>query len=244
VNYLASNARVNEFGFLEAPYFKVVKGVVTKELVWLDAFEEQQYNIAQSDSPLNEKFEITNERVTVRMKGEPALCDRNDVHYMDVTPSQSVSVSASLVPFLGHNDANRVLMASNMQRQAVPPILPEPPLVGTGHEDKAAQDSAQVLVSDVAGTVSEVDGQSISVKTESGTKVYSLSKFKRSNQSTCLSQRPLVSLGDKVKKGSVLADGSATAGGVLSLGKNLLVAFLPWHGGNFEDANILHLILT
>jgi DNA-directed RNA polymerase subunit beta len=239
VNYLASNARVNEFGFLEAPYFKVVKGVVTKELVWLDAFEEQQYNIAQSDSPLNEKFEITNERVTVRMKGEPALCDRNDVHYMDVTPSQSVSVSASLVPFLGHNDANRVLMASNMQRQAVPPILPEPPLVGTGHEDKAAQDSAQVLVSDVAGTVSEVDGQSISVKTESGTKVYSLSKFKRSNQSTCLSQRPLVSLGDKVKKGSVLADGSATAGGVLSLGKNLLVAFLPWHGGNFEDAIIL-----
>jgi DNA-directed RNA polymerase subunit beta len=239
VNYLASNARINEFGFLEAPYFKVVKGVVTKEVVWLDAFTEQQYRIAQSDTPMNDKFEIIPKRVVSRMQGIPGICERDEVDFMDTTPSQSVSVSASLVPFLGHNDANRVLMASNMQRQAVPPILPEPPIVGTGHEEKAAQDSAQVLVADVAGVVSEVDGQSVSVKTEAGTKTYVFSKFKRSNQSTCLSQRPIVKVGDKVKKGSVLADGSATSQGVLSLGKNLLVAFLPWHGGNFEDAIIL-----
>lgn len=239
VNYLASNARINEFGFLEAPYFKVVKGVVTKEVVWLDAFTEQQYRIAQSDTPMNEKFEIIPKRVVSRMQGVPGICERDEVDFMDTTPSQSVSVSASLVPFLGHNDANRVLMASNMQRQAVPPILPEPPIVGTGHEEKAAQDSAQVLVADVAGVVSEVDGQSVSVKTDAGTKTYVFSKFKRSNQSTCLSQRPIVKVGDKVKKGSVLADGSATSQGVLSLGKNLLVAFLPWHGGNFEDAIIL-----
>lgn len=239
VNYLASNARINEFGFLEAPYFKVTKGIVTKEVVWLDAFTEQQYRIAQSDTLMNEKFEIIPKRVVSRMQGIPGICERDEVDFMDVSPSQSVSVSASLVPFLGHNDANRVLMASNMQRQAVPPILPEPPIVGTGHEEKAAQDSAQVLVADVAGVVSEVDGQSVSVKTDAGTKVYIFSKFKRSNQSTCLSQRPIVNVGDKIKKGSVLADGSATSQGVLSLGKNLLVAFLPWHGGNFEDAIIL-----
>lgn len=239
VNYLASNARINDYGFLEAPYFRVEKGVVSKEVVWLDAFEEQKYNIAQSDTPLNDKFEIIAKRVVARIKGVPGICDRDEVSYLDTTPSHSVSVSASLVPFLGHNDANRVLMASNMQRQAVPPVLPEPPLVGTGHEEKAAHDSAQVLIADAPGVISEVDGQSISVKTESGTRTYMLSKFKRSNQSTCLSQRPVVKTGDKVKKGMVLADGSATSAGVLSLGKNLLVAFLPWHGGNFEDAIIL-----
>lgn len=239
VNYLASNARINEFGFLEAPYFKVVKGVVQKEVVWLDAFKEQQYNTAQSDTLLNEKNEIIAKRVIARIKGQPGICEKNEVDFMDVTPSQSVSVSAALVPFLGHNDANRVLMASNMQRQAVPPISPEPPLVGTGMEEKAAQDSAQVLISEVAGVVSEVDAQSISIKTESGTKTYPLLKFRISNQSTCVSQRPVVSVGEKVKKNSVLADGSATSQGVLSLGKNLLVAFSPWRGGNFEDAIIL-----
>lgn len=239
VNYLASNARINDYGFLEAPYFRVEKGVVSKEVVWLDAFEEQKYNIAQSDTPLNDKHEIIAKRVVARVKGVPGICDRDEISYLDTTPSHSVSVSASLVPFLGHNDANRVLMASNMQRQAVPPVLPEPPLVGTGHEEKAAHDSAQVLIADVPGVISEVDGQSISVKTESGTRTYALSKFKRSNQSTCLSQRPVVKPGDKVKKGMVLADGSATSAGVLSLGKNLLVAFSPWHGGNFEDAIIL-----
>ncbi len=239
VNYLASNARVNEYGFLEAPYFKVIKGTVSKEVIWLDAVLEQKYNIAQSDTPLNDKGEIVPVRVVSRVKGNPGTCGRDEVDFIDVSPSQLVSVSASLVPFLGHNDANRVLMASNMQRQAVPPVLPEPPLVGTGEENKAARDSARVLLSDVQGTVTEVDAQSVSVKTESGTRVYPLSKFRRSNHSTCLSQRPLVNVGDKVKKGMPLADGSATSDGILSLGKNLLVAFLPFYGANFEDAIVL-----
>ncbi len=239
VNYLASNARVNDYGFLETPYFKVEKGVVTREIAWFDAVAEQKYDIAQSDTPLDEKHGIVPQRVAARVKGNPGTCDRNEVDYIDVSPSQFVSVSASLVPFLGHNDANRVLMASNMQRQAVPPVLPEPPLVGTGDEVKAAQDSSRVLIADVGGTVTEVDALSVTVKTESGARVYRLPKFKRSNNSTCISQRPLVAVGDKVKKGMPLADGSATADGVLSLGKNLLVAFLPFHGANFEDAIVV-----
>ena len=239
VNYLASNVRVNDYGFLEAPYFKVVKGTATKEIVWLDAVEEQKYNIAQSDTPFDLKGNLLAARVVARTKGAPGICDKEDVDFMDVSSNQLVSVSASLVPFLGHNDANRVLMASNMQRQAVPPIIPEPPLVGTGHEEKAAQDSSRVLLSESAGTVTEADAQSITVKGEAGTRSYSLPKFKRSNNSTCISQRPLVSVGDKVKKGTPLADGAATAEGVLSLGKNLLVAFLPFHGGNFEDAIVI-----
>lgn len=240
VNYLSSNTRLNEFGFLEAPFFKVNNGVVSNEVVWLDAFNEQKHNIVQSDTLLDEKNTIVNKRVIARVMGKPNMCDRNEVDYMDVSPNQSVSVSTSLVPFLEHNDAGRALMASNMQRQAVPPITSEIPLVGTGQEEKAARDSAQVIVSDIDGVVTDADSQSITVKASNGTtKTYTLLKFKRSNQSTCLSQRPTVKVGEKVKKGSVLADGPATSDGVLSLGKNLLVAFIPWQGGNFEDAIIL-----
>ncbi len=239
VSYLANYARLNEFGFIETPYFKVKKGKVTGEVVWLDAFFDQKYNIMQSDAHIDEKGTILDERVTARIKGVAGMCDRDEVDFMDISSNQTISVATSLVPFLEHNDANRALMASNMQRQAVPPIRAEAPLVGTGQEEKAAHDSAQLIIADHDGVVSEVDGQSITVKTNSGSKVYPLIKFKRSNQSTCISQRPVVSVGEKVKKGMVLADGPATSNGVLSLGRNLLVAFVPWQGGNFEDAIVL-----
>lgn len=239
VSYLANYARINEFGFIETPYLVVKKGKVTDDVEWLDAFNEQKYNIIQSDAPLDEKGGILNDRVTARIKGVPGICEKGEVDYMDISPNQTISVATSLVPFLEHNDANRALMASNMQRQAVPPVRAEAPLVGTGQEEKAARDSAQLILAERDGVVTEVDGKSITVKSSSGSQIYPLIKFKRSNQSTCISQRPVVKVGDKVKKGSVLADGPATSNGVLSLGRNLLVAFTPWKGGNFEDAIII-----
>lgn len=239
VSYLANYARINEFGFIETAYFKVKKGKVTNEVVWFDAFNEQKFNIIQSDTLIDENGNILEERVTSRMKGAPGMCDKNEADYMDISPNQTISVATSLVPFLEHNDANRALMASNMQRQAVPPIIAEAPLVGTGQEEKAARDSAQLILAERDGVVTEVDGHSITIKTSSGNQVYSLIKFKRSNQSTCISQRPIVKVGDKIKKGAVIADGPATSNGVLSLGRNLLVAFTPWQGGNFEDAIII-----
>ncbi len=236
VNYLANFSRINEFGFIEAPYFKVKNGTVTNEVVWLDAINEEKYNIAQADDLVGSKIKNL---VTARIKGVPGMCKGNEVDLIDVSPNELMSVSTSLIPFLEHNDANRILMGSNMQRQAVPSIRPQAPLVGTGQEEKAAFDSKQMIISDVHGIVSEVDGQSIIVKTNSGIKTFSLIKFKRTNQSTCLSQKPLVKIGDKVQPGTLLADASATQNGVLSLGQNLLVAFMPWHGLNFEDAIIL-----
>ncbi|MEK7464646.1 MAG: DNA-directed RNA polymerase subunit beta, partial [Patescibacteria group bacterium] len=239
VSYLASYTRVNEFGFLEAPYFKVEKGRVTSNVLWVDAFEEQKYNIGQADTKTDEKGLIGEEIVSARLKGKPGNCSREELDLMDISPIQFVSTATSLIPFLEHDDANRALMGSNMQRQAVPSIKSEAPLVGTGQEEKAAYDSKQVVISDVDGTVSEVDGRSITIKTSSGNKIYTLFKFKRSNQSTCLTQRPIVRVGDKVKKGTLLADGPATDNGVLALGQNMLIAFMPWRGGNFEDAIIL-----
>ncbi|MGC9610888.1 MAG: DNA-directed RNA polymerase subunit beta, partial [Minisyncoccia bacterium] len=239
VNYLAGFTRVNDFGFLETPYFKVKDGVITKEVVWLDAISEQKFNIAQADAKIDEKWRILDEVISARKKGIPGTCDRKEVELMDVSPNELFSISTSLIPFLEHSDANRVLMGSNMQRQAVPTLRPEAPIVSTGEEERAAQDSGQVIISDVNGTVTETDSRSITVKTSEGNKVFNLYKFKRSNQSTCMSQRPSVSVGDKVKSGTVLADGPATKEGVLSLGKNLLVAFLPWYGGNFEDAIVI-----
>lgn len=239
VHYLSSYAKVNEFGFLEAPYFKVKDGIVAKDVLWLDAITEQKYNIVQADTLLDEKDRIVGAQVPARLKGKPGTCAREEVDLMDVSPDQMTSISAGIIPFLEHSDANRVLMGSNMQRQAVPTVQPEEPLVGTGLEERAAQDSGQVILSDVAGVVTEADGRGVTVKTESGAKTFPIYKFKRSNQSTCMSQRPAVRVGDKVKKGTVLADGPATKDGVLSLGQNLLVAFLPWHGFNFEDAIIL-----
>ncbi|MEK7479335.1 MAG: DNA-directed RNA polymerase subunit beta [Patescibacteria group bacterium] len=240
VSYLASYARVNEHGFIEAPYYRVKGGVVTDEAVWLDAIAEERAVIMQADIPHDEKGRITEPHVAARVRGKAGTCEREEVEYADVSPDQFTSVAASLIPFLEHNDANRALMGSNMQRQAVPSILPEAPLVGTGREEKAAQDSQQVVVSHISGVVTSASGREIEVQGVSGEKrVYPLHKFVRSNQSTCLSQRPTVRVGDKVKKGDVLADGPATREGVLALGQNLVVAFIPWRGANFEDAIIL-----
>ncbi len=239
VNYLANYARVNELGFLESPYFEVKNGRVTSKIVWLDAFEEQKYNISQADVKTDPHGLILKEWVAARVKGKPGQCRREEVDFIDVSPNQFVSAATSLIPFLEHTDANRALMGSNMQRQAVPSIRPELPLVGTGQEEKVAYDSKRVLLSDVSGEVIEVDSRAIVVRGEAGDKTFSLPKFKRSNQSTCLSSRPLVKLGDKVKPATLLADGPATSDGALALGQNLLVAFMSWHGGNFEDAIIL-----
>ncbi|MDO8624299.1 MAG: DNA-directed RNA polymerase subunit beta [bacterium] len=239
VSYLSSYARLNAFGFIETPYFKVLKGMITDEVVWLDALSEHQHKIAHADVRLDAKRRLADEVVSARIQSEPSTCHRDEVDLVDVSANQLVSVSTALIPFLEHNDANRALMGSNMQRQGVPSIRAEAPLVGTGIEERAAQDSEQVIIATADGVVTEVDGRTITVKTAKGTVRYPLLKFRRSNQSTCLSQRPVVRMGDKVRKGSVLADGPATENGVLALGQNMLVAFVPWRGGNFEDAIIL-----
>lgn len=239
VNYLANYARLNEFGFIETPYFKVEKGKVTFQVVWLDAFNEEKYNIVAADTKLNDDGFIMNEIVEGRIKGKPGQCEREEVDFIDVGPNQIISVSASLIPFLEHDDVNRALMGSNMQRQAVPLVKPQMPLVSTGMEEKAALDSGQLLIAEEDGEVIEVDAQKIIINSSGKSKTYPLLNFQRSNQSTYLSQRPVVTPGTKVKKGDLLADGPATDKGVLALGQNLLVAFIPWEGGNFEDAIIL-----
>ncbi len=239
VNYLASYSRVNDLGFLEAPYFQVKNGTITSKVLWLDATEEERYIIAQADTSLDDKGNFLESQMPARIKGKAGICDRDKIDLIDISPNQILSISTSLIPFLEHDDANRALMGSNMQRQAVPSVRAEAPLVGTGQEGRAAIDSHQVLVSDVVGEVKAVDGREIVIKTSSAEKTFELLKFKRSNQSTCLSQKPIVKVRDKVKVGSILADGPATDQGILGLGQNLLVAFMPWEGANFEDAIIL-----
>jgi len=239
VSYMANHARLNEFGFLEAPYYKVKNGVVTSTIVWIDAIEEEKYNIAQADVGIDEKGFIVPDVFPARIKGKPGECTREEVNFMDVSANQFTSVSASLIPFLEHDDANRALMGSNMQRQGVPSIHPEIPFVGTGQEDSAAHDSEQVIVAAEDGIVTDSDSSGISIKGSSGTRRYPILKFRRSNQSTCISQRPIVFVGDKIKKGEVIADGPGTKEGILSLGQNLIVAFVPWRGWNFEDAVVL-----
>ncbi len=239
VSYLSNYARLNEFGFIETPYFHVKEGVVSSHVEWLDAAEERRYNVAQADVPLDEKNRIVEAVVPARIKGVPDTCKREEVDFIDVSANQLMSISTALIPFLEHDDANRALMGSNMQRQAVPSIVATAPFVGTGVEEKAALDSEQLVLAAEDGTVEEVDARGIAVKGKSGTTHYPILKFRRSNQSTCLSQRPIVHVGQKVKRGAVLADGPATEDGVLALGQNLLVAFIPWRGGNFEDAIVL-----
>ncbi|MDP3975041.1 MAG: DNA-directed RNA polymerase subunit beta [Candidatus Jorgensenbacteria bacterium] len=239
VSALASYTRVNEFGFLETPYFKVEKGVVTKEVTWLDAFEEQKVTIAQADIPHDVSGKIQEQIVPARVHGEAGTCKREVVEYADVAPTQLASVSTSLIPFLEHDDANRALMGSNMQRQAVPSIRPQAPLVGTGEEERAARDSQRVILAESDGVVTEADATGITVKSAKGLEKYRLINFVRSNATTCLSQKTLVKVGERIKKGMPIADGPATEDGVLALGQNLLVAFLPWRGRNFEDAIIL-----
>ena len=244
IGSLATYARINPLGFIETPYHKVEKdGTVSRKVEYLTASQEEQYVIAQANAPLNpEDRSFVNERVLVRrQEGEVDFVSRDEVDYMDVSPKQIVSVATSLIPFLEHDDANRALMGSNMQRQAVPLLRTESPLVGTGVEYWAARDSGEMLLSPVAGEVTLVTGEEIHCRATDTGRIHRLPlrKFERSNQGTSLNQKPIVSVGQKVKKRDVLADGPSTAAGELALGKNLLTAFMPWKGHNFEDAIVV-----
>jgi len=240
IGYLASYATVSEFGFIQTPYRKVRSGKVTDEIVYLDAVEESRYVIAQASAQLDRSGKFVNDTVLCRSsEGEAVTAAPKDVDLMDVSPAQIVSVSTALIPFLEHNDANRALMGANMQRQAVPLLVRQAPLVGTGLEYRAAVDSGDVVVAGRAGTVADVDAEKVVVETRDGRDEYSMTKFMRSNQGTLIHHKPIVRLGDKVKAGEVLADGSSTDQGELSLGANLLVAFMPFEGFNFEDAIVI-----
>jgi DNA-directed RNA polymerase subunit beta len=241
IGSLASYATVSEFGFIQTPYRRVTNGKVTDEIVYLDAAEEAQYTIAQASEPVDEKTgRFLHDQVLCRSKeGEAVMAAPKEIQYMDVSPAQIVSVGTALIPFLEHNDANRALMGANMQRQAVPLLITEPPLVGTGLEYRAAVDTGDVVLAENAGTVVDVDADKIVVETKDGQDEYDLTKFMRSNQGTLIHQRPIVGLGDTVRGEEVLADGSSTSQGELALGKNLLVAFMPFEGYNFEDAIVI-----
>lgn len=248
INSLSVYARTNEYGFLESPYRRVVNGHVTDELQYLSAIEEGDYYIAQANTRVSNDGRLLDELISSRHKGEFTLTSRENVNFMDVSPRQIVSVAASLIPFLEHDDANRALMGSNMQRQAVPTIRPEKPLVGTGMERLVAVDSGVTVAAKRPGIVDAVDASRIVVRVDDsalrddediGIDIYNLTKYTRSNQNTCINQRPIVNLGDVVQKGDVMADGPSTDLGELSLGQNLMVAFMPWNGYNFEDSILI-----
>ncbi len=244
IGYLSSYARINRFGFIETPYRKVVNGRATEQIEYLAADDEDRYVIAQANAALDSNGRFLDERVLVRAKrGELAYVDPHEVDYMDVSPKQIVSVATSLIPFLEHDDANRALMGANMQRQAVPVLRPTAPYIGTGVEERAARDAGDLILAQGNGRVLDVTGDAITVEYDSGPRrgrvTYHLLKFRRSNQGTCINQKPLVSPGDVVKENDVLADGPSTHDGELALGKNLLVAFMSWKGHNFEDAIVI-----
>src|SRR6266508_1771352 len=241
IGALSTFARVNPFGFIETPYRKVVSGKVTDKIDYLTADEEDRHVIAQANEPLMADGKFAESRVLVRRKGgEVDRVAPDAVDYMDVSPRQMVSVATAMIPFLEHDDANRALMGANMQRQAVPLLRSEAPLVGTGQELRAAVDAGDVLVARKAGAVEEVSADYVTVMADDGTRnTYRLHKFRRSNQGTCINQKPIVHEGDRVEVGQVVADGPCTDEGEMALGKNLLVAFMPWEGHNFEDAIIL-----
>ncbi|ROS58972.1 DNA-directed RNA polymerase subunit beta [Frigoribacterium sp. PhB160] len=241
IGSLASFARINSFGFIETPYRRVVEGNVTTTIDYLTASEEDDYVVAQANAPLNDAFDFVDDKVLVRKKGgEVELVAKAEVDYMDVSPRQMVSVATSLIPFLEHDDANRALMGANMQRQAVPLVRSESPLVGTGMEGYTAIDAGDVVTADAAGVVTEVSADVVTVQLdEGGTQEYYLRKFDRSNQGASYNHRVIVDAGQRVEVGEVIADGPATENGELALGKNLLVAFMPWEGYNYEDAMIL-----
>jgi len=245
VGHLSSFARVNEFGFIETPYRVVKKDSdgtprVSNETMYLNAFQEEKSITTPATTPLTPEGHFVESKVAVRRLGEPGVADAGEVQYMDVSSKQIVSIATSLIPFLEHDDGNRALMGTNMQRQAVPCIKPDAPIVGTGVESRSAVDSGQVIVAESDGEVVEVDGKHVTVKEErGGMKTYSVNKFQRTNSSTCLNQRPSVTKGMKVRAGEGLADGGAVDHGELSLGQNVLVAYLSWDGYNYEDAVIL-----
>ncbi|MBN1412021.1 MAG: DNA-directed RNA polymerase subunit beta [Spirochaetales bacterium] len=241
---LANYTRVNEYGFLETPYRKVSKGKVTNEIEYLSAMDEERHFIAQANAPIDDKGHFLENLVSVRKGGDYTTKTANEIDYMDVSPKQVVSVSASLIPFLEHDDANRALMGSNMQRQAVPLLFPESPIVGTGMEVKSAYDSGVVCIATRAGKVikvtnSEIQVKPASVKDKNDIDIYNLFKFRRTNQDTCFHQRPIVKVGQAIRAGEVLADGPGTDQGELALGRNVLVAFMPWNGYNYEDAILI-----
>jgi len=241
IGSLASYARVNAFGFVETPYRKVAKGTVTEQIDYLTADEEDRFVIAQANALLDDKMRFSEDRVLVRTRhGEVDTVPREDVHYMDVSPRQMVSVATAMIPFLEHDDASRALMGSNMQRQAVPLIRSEAPFVGTGMEYRGAVDAGDVTLAEADGAVTAVSADLVEIAHDDGTyKTYRLAKFRRSNQGSCINQRPLVAQGQRVTKGTPLADGPCTDNGEMALGRNLLVAFMPWEGHNYEDAIIL-----
>jgi DNA-directed RNA polymerase subunit beta len=240
ITSLATYARINEFGFIETPYRKVINCKATEEVVYMSAIEEEDYVIAQANALLDEDGNFIKEYVACREKGEAVLMPREEIDYMDIAPMQIVSVSTALIPFLEHDDANRALMGSNMQRQAVPLIKTTAPFVGTGLEHKVAVDSGAVVVAQNDGVVDYVDAKKIIIRYDAGDdyglEIHELTKYRRSNQDTCINYKPIVLIGQKVKKGEVLADGPSTEKGDLALGRNIVVAFMPWMGYNYEDS--------
>ncbi|MFL9826467.1 DNA-directed RNA polymerase subunit beta [Rhodoplanes sp. SY1] len=246
INSLATYARVNKYGFIEAPYRRVKDGRVSDEVIYLSAMEEGRYYVAQANQPVDADGKFTEDLIVCRHAGDVLMMPPDRVDYMDVSPKQLVSVAAALIPFLENDDANRALMGSNMQRQAVPLVRAEAPFVGTGMEGVVARDSGAAIAARRTGVIDQVDATRIVVRatedldpTKSGVDIYRLQKFQRSNQNTCINQRPLVKVGDSVAKGDIIADGPSTELGELALGRNVLVAFMPWNGYNFEDSILL-----
>ena len=246
INSLASFSRVNKYGFIETPYRKVIDGKVTADVIYLSAMEEQKHTVAQASAELNEDGSFVEELVSARHNGDNLMAMREHVTLMDVSPKQLVSVAASLIPFLENDDANRALMGSNMQRQAVPLVKAEAPWVGTGMEETVARDSGAAIAAKRGGIVDQVDATRIVIRAigdvepgQSGVDIYTLQKFQRSNQNTCINQRPLVKVGDVIEQGDIIADGPSTDLGELALGKNSLVAFMPWNGYNYEDSILI-----
>ena len=246
INSLSTYSKINKYGFIESPYRKVIDGVVQEKIEYLSAMEETKYTIAQANSKIDKNGKLTEDLVSSRQNLNFILSKPENIDYIDVSPKQLVSVAASLIPFLENDDANRALMGSNMMRQAVPLLKPESPLVGTGIESDVALDSGVTIVAKRDGIVDKIDGKRIVIKatsetdySKSGVDIYNLQKFKRSNQNTCINQKPLVRVGDKVKSGDIIADGPSTKIGELALGKNVTVAFMPWQGYNFEDSILI-----
>src|SRR3990172_8555090 len=239
ISSLATYARVNDLGFIETPYREVKEGVVTRRIRYLTADSEDTHIIAQANAVIDDDGRLTGPRVVVRHGHENKMVKPEDVDFMDVSPKQIVSVATALIPFLEHDDANRALMGSNMQRQAVPLLQNEAPRVGTGVEHRAAVDSGAVVICRRAGVVEAVTGDRIVVKVGRDLDEYALIKYQRSNQGTCMNQMPIARTGDEVKEGDILADGPCTDQGELALGRNVLVAFMPWEGYNYEDAIVI-----